>query len=257
MHFYQFHIGDYKSHTHHLSPIEDLAFRRLLDHYYLHEEAIKQRDIARKIGLQEYEQEVLTVLDEFFVSTEIGYIHPRADAEIEKYRKFAEDGKKGAAKRWSKPPHSPPISPPNATPIATNNQEPRTNNHIKDKQRGSRLAQDFELTEEWVKFCRQERPELIPHKVFSSFKDYWIAQPGQKGVKLDWFATWRNWVRNVKHERPTFAQQAADVARTTVEATNKGPDPALLKIVADREKAVAPSDFIREQMEKIKRSAGR
>ena len=124
MHFYQFHIGDYKSHTHHLSPMEDLAFRRLLDHYYLHESPIRQRDIARQIGLRDHEQEVLTVLDEFFISTENGYIHPRADAEIAKYRKLSEDGKRGAAKRWLKDGDSPP----NATPIATNNHKPITNN---------------------------------------------------------------------------------------------------------------------------------
>jgi len=130
MHFYQFHIGDYKSHTHHLSPMEDLAYRRLLDHYYLHEVPIKQRDIARQIGLRDLEQEVLTVLDEFFVSTENGFINPRADEEINKYRKFSEDGKKGAAKRWHKDTNGEAISPPNATPIATNNQEPITNNQI-------------------------------------------------------------------------------------------------------------------------------
>jgi hypothetical protein len=55
MHFYQFHIGDYKSHTHHLSLIEDLAFR-LLDHYYLHEAPIKQRDIARQMVWQDWLQ---------------------------------------------------------------------------------------------------------------------------------------------------------------------------------------------------------
>jgi len=128
MHFYQFHIGDYKSHTHHLSLTEDLAFRRLLDHYYLHEVPIKQRDIARQIGMRDNEQDVLTVLDEFFVSTEAGYINPRADEEISKYRKFSEDGKKGAAMRWQKPPNGEANSPPNATPMATKNQEPRTNN---------------------------------------------------------------------------------------------------------------------------------
>ena len=135
MHFYQFHIGDYKSHTHHLSLIEDLAFRRLLDHYYLHEAPIKQRDIARQIGMRDNEQEVLTVLNEFFVSTEKGFVNPRADEEIAKYRKFSEDGKKGAAKRWHKDSNGEANSPPNAPPIATNNQEPITNNHkpIKDK----------------------------------------------------------------------------------------------------------------------------
>lgn len=27
------------------------------------------------------------------------------------------------------------------------------------------------------------------------FRDYWAAAPGARGVKLDWDATWRNWVR--------------------------------------------------------------
>ena len=128
MHFYQFHIGDYKSHTHHLNLFEDLAFRRLLDYYYLHEVPIKQRDIARQIGMRDNEQEVLSVLNEFFVSTDVGFINPRADAEIVKYRKFSDDGKKGAAKRWHKDTNGEANSPPNATPIATNNQEPITNN---------------------------------------------------------------------------------------------------------------------------------
>jgi uncharacterized protein YdaU (DUF1376 family) len=128
MHYYQFHIGDYKSHTHHLSLIEDLAYRRLLDHYYLHEAPIKQRDIARQIGMRDHEQEVLTVLDEFFISAEDGFIHPRADAEIAKFKEFAEAGKRGAAKRWAKGGDGEANSPPNAPPIATINHKPITNN---------------------------------------------------------------------------------------------------------------------------------
>lgn len=31
--------------------------------------------------------------------------------------------------------------------------------------------------------------------VWDEFRDYWKSQPGAKGVKLDWFATWRNWCR--------------------------------------------------------------
>ena len=126
MHFYQFHIGDYKSHTSHLTPMEDLAFRRLLDFYYLHEHPIKHRDIARQIGLKDFEQDVLTVLEEFFLSTDAGFVNPRADKEIAKYREFSEAGKRGAAKRWGS--NGEANSPPNATPIATNNHKPRTIN---------------------------------------------------------------------------------------------------------------------------------
>jgi len=126
MHYYQFHIGDYASHTRHLSIHEDLAYRRLLDFYYLHEQPIKHRDIARQINMREFEQDVLTVLEEFFLSTDAGFINPRADLEIAKYKEFSEAGKRGAAKRWGS--NGEANSPPNATPIATNNHKPITIN---------------------------------------------------------------------------------------------------------------------------------
>ena len=51
--------------------------------------------------------------------------------------------------------------------------------------------------------------------------------------------------------RPSFAQQAADIARTTVPAVNKGPDPALLKIKADMAKAAPIPDHIRQQINTV------
>ena len=129
MHYFSFHIGDYKSHTSHLSIFEDLAFRRLLDFYYLHEKPIKHHDIARQIGMRDYEQDVLTVLNEFFISTPDGFVNPRADKEIAKFREFVEAGKRGAIKRWGA--NGEANSPPNATPIATNNHKPITNNQDK------------------------------------------------------------------------------------------------------------------------------
>lgn len=38
--------------------------------------------------------------------------------------------------------------------------------------------------------------------VFESFRDYWRAAPGAKGVKSDWAATWRNWCRREQERRP-------------------------------------------------------
>ena len=123
MHYYQFHIGDYASHTRHLSLMEDLAYRRLLDFYYLHEQPIKQRDIARQIGMRENEQDVLTVLNEFFLSTDDGFVSPRADKEIEHYHSKVEQaskaGKASAERRLNK--RSTDVQP-------TINQEPLTNN---------------------------------------------------------------------------------------------------------------------------------
>ena len=127
MHYYQFHIGDYKSHTSHLSVIEDIAYRRLLDFYYLHEKPIRQQNIARQIGMREYEQEVLSILDEFFLSTTDGFVSPRANKEIENYHSKIEQaskaGKASAERRFNA--RSTDVQP-------TNNQEPITINHKPD-----------------------------------------------------------------------------------------------------------------------------
>ena len=89
MHFYSFNIGDYISHTKHLSNMEDLAYRRLLDLYYLHERTLNEdvAIVARKINMRDNVPEVETVLEEFFVlETGKGWTNPRADEEIEKYQ---------------------------------------------------------------------------------------------------------------------------------------------------------------------------
>jgi len=63
--------------------------------------------------------------------------------------------------------------------------------------KGTRFSLDV-IPEEWILFCRKERSDLNPTVVFDGFKDYWVSVAGAKGVKLDWFATWRNWIRNQK-----------------------------------------------------------
>ncbi len=54
---------------------------------------------------------------------------------------------------------------------------------------------------EWFEFCKRERPDLNAIKTRESFADFWKAKAGRDGAKLDWFATWRNWVRNQRTGR--------------------------------------------------------
>jgi uncharacterized protein YdaU (DUF1376 family) len=84
--WYKFHLGDYITHTTHLSDAEDLAYRRLLDLYYMSEAPIPLNTelVARKIRLDLDITE--SVLDEFFEKTESGYFNYRCDAEIAKYQ---------------------------------------------------------------------------------------------------------------------------------------------------------------------------
>jgi hypothetical protein len=64
--------------------------------------------------------------------------------------------------------------------------------------RASRLDKEWVLPVDWAAWARAERPDLDVDDVAARFKDYWVAKPGKDGCKLDWLATWRNWVRNSK-----------------------------------------------------------
>ena len=58
----------------------------------------------------------------------------------------------------------------------------------KQSSRGTRLPENW-----------NPRPEDGLNEIeLEKFRDYWRSVAGQKGVKRDWDATWRNWLRNSK-----------------------------------------------------------
>lgn len=66
----------------------------------------------------------------------------------------------------------------------------------KKPSRATRFVTESPPPENWISFCTAERPDLNPAAVYAKFADFWIAKPGKDGVKADWLATWRNWVRS-------------------------------------------------------------
>ena len=102
MHFYQFNIGDYQSHTAHLTEMEDLAFRRLLDWAYLHEAPIPLdiEQISRFIRMRSHSDCITTVLQEFFVRTDDGWVSNRVQQEIEAVGVKKEKARASANARW-------------------------------------------------------------------------------------------------------------------------------------------------------------
>ena len=80
--WYKFHIGDYIAETMHLADAEDLAYRRLLDWYYMSEQPLPLDidQVVRRIRLDE--DVVVPVLREFFERTDAGYINVRAHKDI-------------------------------------------------------------------------------------------------------------------------------------------------------------------------------
>jgi hypothetical protein len=159
-------------------------------------------------------------------------VQDRVLEELLNYHKNAETNKRIADEREAKRKESrtkrePSVDepPPNHKPL-TNNQEP-----IKERTRGSRLSADWVLPKEWSDWAKQERPDLDLRSVGEQFRDYWSAKAGSGATKLDWQATWRNWVRNQKQ---VFKQ--ADIARTTVPSSSQR-DPALAKLDEDYKNA--------------------
>lgn len=67
------------------------------------------------------------------------------------------------------------------------------------RKRGRRLSEKT-LPESWRAWAKTERPDVDPDRAWPAFCDYWAGRAGKEGVKLDWEATWRNWIRK---ERPT------------------------------------------------------
>ena len=116
--------------------------------------------------------------------------------------------------------------------------------------RGSRLANDWVLPNDWEYWANKERPDLNAAQVADQFKDFWCSKAGKDAVKLDWLATWRNWVRNQKTAKPN----PADIVRLTVAPSNE-PDPALEKIKADEKKASPMPDHIRQAMNALRKKA--
>lgn len=133
MHYYQFNIGDYNKHTMHLSPIEDITYRRLLDMYYDTESPIPNNIpwVSRRLRIEAGIVE--SILKEFFEITENGYINRRADAEIAAYHGFLNKQKLNGIK-GGRPKKTHGIPKPNPN-ITQNNpkQETLTINHKPNK----------------------------------------------------------------------------------------------------------------------------
>jgi len=102
MHYYQFNIGEYASHTGHLTPIEDIAYRRLLDLAYTTELPLVKdvKQLARLVKMREYEQEISAMLKEFFFEADDGWLNNRVIKEIERTGRKSEAARNSAALRW-------------------------------------------------------------------------------------------------------------------------------------------------------------
>jgi len=75
--------------------------------------------------------------------------------------------------------------------------------------RGTRLPKDWIPSVEYVEFAKTELNWTDGDVAAEAmvFRDHWIADSSARGVKSDWLATWRNWVRR-SYRKPSSAGEA-------------------------------------------------
>lgn len=98
-------------------------------------------------------------------------------------------------KRDDAPSSSPsPLGPPPQTPPPI---IPQSSSPSPEKKRATRLPADWVLPSAWGRWAIDEGfSEATIRLEAEKFRDYWIGKSGQAATKVDWEATWRNWMRN-------------------------------------------------------------
>jgi uncharacterized protein YdaU (DUF1376 family) len=240
MNYFELYPGDYQRDTAALTLAQHGAFLLLLMTYYSTEKPLPNDNptlfrIVRAMTSDE-QSDVLIVADLFFpVGSDDGLRHnERADADIAKARIRIESARSNGLKggRPKKPAENPLGSDPvkrNETQDVTETKAPQTPYTIQKqeakeragarstKSRGTRLSSDWAPDSDLTNWARAERPDLQITAEIAKFRDYWAAKAGAGGVKLDWSATFRNWIRNSKSPGATHANSTAGRKLSVVE----------------------------------------
>jgi len=216
MHYYQFNIKDYLSHTAHLDPLEDLAYRRMLEWCYLHEKSLPKdvERIAKLIRMQTHCTCIAYILQEFFIEHSDGWINNRVLRDLGAYHKGKDDKKRAADARWANKPKA--KEPENKGVDAdamqvqskcnanhkplTINHKPLTINQVKEIRGKSSRFVPPTLTQVH-EYCHSRLNEVDAGRFidFYTTKGWMVGKNKMK----DWKAAVRNWERgNSKQQQP-------------------------------------------------------
>ena len=103
----------------------------------------------------------------------------------------SEAGKRGMASRWDNKGITNEQAPDNKL-ITPTRPDPTIPKGI--GKRAARISPTFEVTKSMTEWALAKKYTLDLSAETEKFVDYYLAEAGTKGVKLDWVATWRNWI---------------------------------------------------------------
>lgn len=84
------------------------------------------------------------------------------------------------------------------------------------QKRGTRIPADWTPDEATRTWTLDRIPERVAAVELEKFRNYWSAKTGRDATKLDWPATWRNWVLNT-NTRGGRASPASDGLEDTLQ----------------------------------------
>jgi uncharacterized protein YdaU (DUF1376 family) len=226
------YVGDYLADTRRLTTLQHGIYLLLImDYWSTGGLPSDEAQLAQIAGVSQKQWECnRNAIAPLFQS---GWRHKRIDEELAKAAEVSGKRKASAEKRWSKsnanasanePPnadakgmHRAPVSHSQSQSSSLRSDEGETAPVDWDKlaeeartrprekaasNRGTRLPSDWQPKPgDWIAAVNA-LGEVTARREADSFRDYWKAAPGQRGIKLDWDATWRNWVRTAVGRLP-------------------------------------------------------
>jgi uncharacterized protein YdaU (DUF1376 family) len=198
MNYYEHHLGDYMRDTAHLSLLEDGAYRRLIDAYYVRERPLpidlkECCKLARAVTKPERDA-VAYVLKEFFERTEEGYRQKRCDEVLQKYLDKKNKAAASANARWSQCERNANAS---KTHMRTQCERNATHTHTQTHTHTSNSIQQTQTQKKPIRGSTS-----TPSVLFLAF---WLKFPGFR--KKDRKGAWAYWQKN------DLDQKAAEVMR--------------------------------------------
>lgn len=212
--YFPMYPADFEADTSHLTLEEDGAYNRLLRLMWMTPGCSLPDDdawIARRMRADAatFQRVVLPVIAEFFRREKGRVFSPRLRKEAmlseQAHQRRVDAGRKGGSAN---------------KPLKTNEMD-ASNAKAKPKQpepepdirkgeakaslqkRGSRLPDDWFLPVAWGEWAVSEGfSENVIREQAERFRDHWHAAPSPRGVKVDWLATWRTWMRNARDRQP-------------------------------------------------------
>ena len=225
MHYYQFHIGDYRSSTTHLTNEEDLCYRRLIDFYMDTEQPIpiETEWVARRIRIDIHV--VNLVLKDFFIEGQNGWNHDICDKNLEQYTNRANinriNGLKGGRPKKENPMGYESKAKRTLTNNhITNNQEPLKTlyKEVAEKVKSGYPSASANLTVDQIvdRFKKKKRSKEYLDNLLKGIEAYprWFEKtktmPDQSHKLLSTFLNQESWKICLEPVKPSIVQMRAE-----------------------------------------------